>query len=153
MVEVNISRVFRTKIDERIYSFDIIAVNSSNLHSSLIGYCIVNTREDSFIVELNVSIGLSNKQFNKMIFYESLMLSLKSLLFGFLIFILIVSIFLRISMINENTFDSLLDLPLSIFIPPLIVCIIGVIVIVYLSFLIATHKIKKDNIVDILKVN
>ena len=60
MVEVNISRVFRTKIDERIYSFDIIAVNSSNLHSSLIGYCIVNTREDSFIVELNVSIGLSN---------------------------------------------------------------------------------------------
>lgn len=99
------------------------------------------------------SIGLSNKQFNKMIFYESLMLSLKSLLFGFLIFILIVSIFLRISMINENTFDSLLDLPLSIFIPPLIVCIIGVIVIVYLSFLIATHKIKKDNIVDILKVN
>ena len=99
------------------------------------------------------SIGLSNKQFNKMIFYESLMLSLKSLLFGFLIFILIVSIFLKISMINENTFDSLLDLPLSIFIPPLIVCIIGVIVIVYLSFLIATHKIKKDNIVDILKVN
>ena len=99
------------------------------------------------------SIGLSNKQFNKMIFYESLMLSLKSLLFGFLIFILIVSIFLRISMINENTFDSLLDLPLSIFIPPLIVCIIGVIVIVYLSFLIATNKIKKDNIVDILKVN
>ena len=70
-----------------------------------------------------------------------------------LIFILIVSIFLRISMINENTFDSLLDLPLSIFIPSLIVCIIGVIVIVYLSFLIATHKIKKDNIVDILKVN
>ena len=62
MVEVNISRVFRTKIDERIYSFDIIAVNSSNLHSSLIGYCIVNTREDSFIVELNVSIGLSNKE-------------------------------------------------------------------------------------------
>lgn len=99
------------------------------------------------------SIGLSNKQFNKMIFYESLMLSLKSLLFGFLIFILIVSIFLRISMINENTFDSLLDLPLSIFIPPLMICIIGVIVIVYLSFLIATNKIKKDNIVDILKVN
>ena len=56
-------------------------------------------------------------------------------------------------MINENTFDGLLDLPLSIFISPLIVCIIGVIVIVYLSFLIATHKIKKDNIVDILKFN
>ncbi len=119
----------------------IIGTISSNL----------NLRRKEFAILK--SIGLSNKQFNKMIFYESLMLSLKSLLFGFLIFILIVSIFLRISMINENTFDSLLDLPLSIFIPPLIVCIIGVIVIVYLSFLIATHKIKKDNIVDILKFN
>ena len=111
----------------------------------------LNLRRKEFAVLK--SLGLSNKQFNKMIFYESLMLSLKSLLFGFLIFILIVSIFLRISMINENTFDGLLDLPLSIFISPLIVCIIGVIVIVYLSFLIATHKIKKDNIVDILKFN
>ena len=124
-----------------ITAVSIIGTISSNL----------NLRRKEFAVLK--SIGLSNKQFNKMIFYESLMLSLKSLLFGFLIFILIVSIFLRISMINENTFDSLLDLPLSIFIPPLIVCIIGVIVIVYLSFLIATHKIKKDNIVDILKVN
>lgn len=124
-----------------ITAVSIIGTISSNL----------NLRRKEFAILK--SIGLSNKQFNKMIFYESLMLSLKSLLFGFLIFILIVSIFLRISMINENTFDSLLDLPLSIFIPPLIVCIIGVIVIVYLSFLIATHKIKKDNIVDILKVN
>ena len=124
-----------------ITAVSIIGTISSNL----------NLRRKEFAVLK--SIGLSNKQFNKMIFYESLMLSLKSLLFGFLIFILIVSIFLRISMINENTLDSLLDLPLSIFIPPLIVCIIGVIVIVYLSFLIATHKIKKDNIVDILKVN
>ena len=124
-----------------ITAVSIIGTISSNL----------NLRRKEFAILK--SIGLSNKQFNKMIFYESLMLSLKSLLFGFLIFILIVSIFLRISMINENTLDSLLDLPLSIFIPPLIVCIIGVIVIVYLSFLIATHKIKKDNIVDILKVN
>lgn len=124
-----------------ITAVSIIGTISSNL----------NLRRKEFAVLK--SLGLSNKQFNKMIFYESLMLSLKSLLFGFLIFILIVSIFLRISMINQKTFDGLLDLPLSIFISPLIVCIIGVIVIVYLSFLIATNKIKKDNIVDILKVN
>ena len=97
------------------------------------------------------SLGLSNKQFNKMIFYESLMLSLKSLLFGLLIFILIVVIFIRITMINETTFDSLLDTPLNIFIPPLLICILGVIIINYLSFLIATRKIKKDNIVDVIK--
>lgn len=99
------------------------------------------------------SIGLSNKQFNKMIFYESLMLSLKSLLFGILLFMLIVSIFIKITMINNATYEGLLQIPINIYLTPLIVCIIGVIVIVYLSFLIATNKIKKDNIVDILKVN
>ncbi len=62
MVAINISKVFRTKIDEGIYSFDIIAVRLSNLHSSLIGYCIVNTIKESFIVELNESIGLSKEQ-------------------------------------------------------------------------------------------
>ena len=97
------------------------------------------------------SIGLSNKQFNKMIFYESLMLSLKSLLFGILLFILIVSIFIKITMINDATYEGLLQIPLNIYLTPLLICIIGVIVIVYLSFLIATHKIKKDNIVDVIK--
>ncbi len=97
------------------------------------------------------SIGLSNKQFNKMIFYESLMLSLKSLLFGILLFILIVSIFIKITMINDATYEGLLQIPLNIYLTPLLICVIGVIVIVYLSFLIATHKIKKDNIVDVIK--
>ena len=97
------------------------------------------------------SIGLSNKQFNKMIFYESLMLSLKSLLFGILLFILIVSIFIKITMINDATYEGLLQIPLNIYLTPLLICIIGVILIVYLSFLIATHKIKKDNIVDVIK--
>ena len=97
------------------------------------------------------SIGLSNKQFNKMIFYESLMLSLKSLLFGILLFILIVSIFVKITMINDATYEGLLQIPLNIYLTPLLICVIGVILIVYLSFLIATHKIKKDNIVDVIK--
>ena len=98
------------------------------------------------------SIGLSNKQFNKMIFYESLMLSLKSLLFGILLFILIASIFIKITMINNDTFENLLKIPLNIYLLPLLICIVGVIVIVYLSFLIATHKIKKDNIADVIKI-
>ena len=117
----------------------IIGTISSNL----------NLRRREFAVLK--SLGLSNRQFNKMIFYESLMLSLKSLLFGLLIFILIAVIFIRITMIDETTFNSLLDIPLNIFISPLLICIFGVIIINYLSFLIATKKIKKDNIVDVIK--
>ena len=117
----------------------IIGTISSNL----------NLRRREFAVLK--SLGLTNKQFNKMIFYESLMLSLKSLLFGLLIFILLAVIFIRITMLNETTFDSLLGIPLNIFVPPLLICIFGVIIINYLSFLIATRKIKKDNIVDVIK--
>ena len=117
----------------------IIGTISSNL----------NLRRREFAVLK--SLGLTNKQFNKLIFYESLMLSLKSLLFGLLIFILIAVIFIRITMLNETTFDSLLGIPLNIFVPPLLICIFGVIIINYLSFLIATRKIKKDNIVDVIK--
>lgn len=109
----------------------------------------LNLRRKEFAVLK--SLGLSNKGFNKMIFYESLMLSLKSLLFGLLIFILIVVIFLRIAMIDNKTFSSLLDIPLNLFVLPLSICVIGVIIIVYLAFLIATRKIKKDNIVDVIK--
>ena len=117
----------------------IIGTISSNL----------NLRRREFAVLK--SLGLTNKQFNKMIFYESLMLSLKSLLFGILLFILIVSIFIKITMINDATYEGLLQIPLNIYLMPLLICIIGVILIVYLSFLIATHKIKKDNIVDVIK--
>ena len=54
---VNISEVFRTKIDEGIYSFDLIAVDSSTRVSSLVGYCVVKTKTDNFFVGLNLSIS------------------------------------------------------------------------------------------------
>ena len=72
-------------------------------------------------------------------------------MFGILLFILIVSIFIKITMINDAAYEGLLQIPLNIYLTPLLICIIGVILIVYLSFLIATNKIKKDNIVDVLK--
>ncbi len=118
----------------------IIGAISSNL----------NLRRKEFAVLK--SLGLSNRGFNKMIFYESLMLSLKSLLFGLLIFILIAVIFIRITILDKTTFDSLLDIPLNIFVSPLLICILGVIIINYLSFLIATRKIRNDNIVDVIKM-
>ena len=118
----------------------IIGAISSNL----------NLRRKEFAVLK--SLGLSNRGFNKMIFYESLMLSLKSLLFGLLIFILIAVMFIRITMIDKKTFHNLLDIPFDIFIPSLLICILGVIIINYLSFLIATRKIRNDNIVDVIKM-
>lgn len=58
----NFCGVFRTKIDEGIYSFDIIVVNSSNLYSSLVGYCVVNTGRDSFSVTLSKVASLLEEE-------------------------------------------------------------------------------------------
>ncbi len=62
MEEINISVVFRTKINEKIYSFDIVAVSSLTLVSSLVGYCVVNLKKDNFQIGINKSIRVSNEE-------------------------------------------------------------------------------------------
>lgn len=59
--------VFRTKIDEGIYSFDVIVVSEylSDIHSSLVGYCIVNTKKDRFSLRLSVAVDLSCEEMKK----------------------------------------------------------------------------------------
>ena len=58
----------------------------------------------------------------------------------------------QISIFKENYFDLVTKSPERILsITFLLICILGVIIINYLSFLIATRKIKKDNIVDVIK--
>lgn len=58
----NFCGVFRTKIDEGIYSFDIIVVCKSNLYSSFVGCCVVNTRRDIFSVTISEAITLSKEE-------------------------------------------------------------------------------------------
>ena len=66
MVEIrNFSTVFRTKIDERIYSFDVIAVISTNLYSSLVGSCVVNTKTGDFSIGINPGCNLSVDEVKK----------------------------------------------------------------------------------------
>lgn len=62
MREINLSSIFRKKIDEGIYSYDIVAVDTSTLVSSLVGYCLVNTKTDKSYVGLDKSINLSEEE-------------------------------------------------------------------------------------------
>ncbi len=52
-MEISVSTVFRTRNDEGVYSFDLIAINSKKLVSSLVGYCVVNIKNDTLVVGLN----------------------------------------------------------------------------------------------------
>jgi len=94
------------------------------------------------------SIGLSPKQFEKMIFFESLMLSSKALLFGILISLCIIFGIIDITIltnIGSNDYSYIYYIfPLK----EIIICIVSVYIIVYISFYISTRKLKKDNIID-----
>lgn len=87
------------------------------------------------------SVGLTNKGFNKMLYFESLFLGLKSLLYG-----------LPISFaINYLIHRSLLGIQdSSMYIPynSYLIAIIAVFIIVLVTMMYSSFKIKKDNIID-----
>ncbi|MDD4262691.1 MAG: hypothetical protein PHS89_10990, partial [Syntrophaceticus schinkii] len=82
--------------------------------------------------------------FNKMINYESIFYGLKALLYG-----LPVSILISVWMYNSfgNMFEFAFILPWK----EILYCVAGVFVIIFITMLHASAKLKNDNIVDALK--
>lgn len=91
------------------------------------------------------SIGLTKKGFNKMIYFESLFFGLKSLMFSIPISGIIIYLIHK-SVVEVVAFESIM-LPIT----QMIYAIIGVFIIVLLTMLYASHKIKKDNILEAIR--
>ena len=91
------------------------------------------------------SIGLDKKGFNKMIYFESLFFGLKSLLYALPVSGVIIY-FIHTSMNSVIEYQSIM-LPIT----QMIYAIIGVFVIVSLTMLYASRKIKKDNILEAIR--
>ena len=91
------------------------------------------------------SIGLTKNGFNKMIYFESLFFGLKSLMFSLPVSGVIIYLIHK-SMINVIEFQNIM-FPIE----EVIFAIIGVFVIVLLTMLYASHKIKKDNILEAIR--
>ena len=90
------------------------------------------------------SVGITPRGFGKMINYESLFYGIKALLYGLPIS-LVTSYLLYRAM--GNSFEFNFALPWG----SVIGAIIAVFVIVGLSMLYSSSKIKKENIIDVLK--
>lgn len=90
------------------------------------------------------SVGLTPQGFNKMINYESIFYGLKALLYG-----LPISIF--ITLLLYNGFGSMFQF--TFFLPwkEIIACVIGVFIIIFITMLHASSKLKHENIIDALK--
>lgn len=91
------------------------------------------------------SMGLTPGGFNKMIFFESLFFGLKSLLYALPVSVVVIFLFhLSFGQITSITHFLL---PWS----SIIISIVGVFLIVLLTMMYATHKMKKENILDAIR--
>lgn len=90
------------------------------------------------------SIGLTPKGFNRILYFESLFFGLKSLIYGIPVAI-IVTFILGSSLNNVVTIEFLFP------IKSIIIAIIGVFIIVFLSMMYASRRIKKENILEALR--
>jgi len=90
------------------------------------------------------SVGLTPQGFNKMINYESIFYGLKALLYGLPIAIVV-------TMLLYNGFGNMFEF--TFFLPwkEIIACVIGVYVIIFITMLHASSKLKHENIIDALK--
>ena len=91
------------------------------------------------------SVGLSPKGFQKMIFFESLFFGLKSLLYALPVSFVIILLIAN-SMGYTFTFDGIL-IPWG----SVIAAIVGIFLIVLLTMMYSSSKIKKENILNSLR--
>ena len=90
------------------------------------------------------SIGLTPSEFNKMIIFECLLFGLKSLIYG-------ISVSLIITYLFHLSFNKMVKTSLIIPYTSIIIAILGIFIIVLMTMWYATKKIKKENILDIIR--
>lgn len=102
----------------------------------------INLRRKEFAVLR--SIGLSPKGFNKMIWFESLMFGVKSLVYGLPVGCLL-------SYLISRSMDELVSNTFMIPLKPILICIVAVFLIVLITMWYATSKLKHENIIDTIR--
>ena len=90
------------------------------------------------------SVGMTPKEFNKMINYESLFYGIKALLYGLPISFVVMYLIHKTLMVK---FGFVFEIPWV----SVSIAIIAVFVIVGVSMLYSSKKIKRENIIDVLK--
>lgn len=90
------------------------------------------------------SIGLTPRGFNKIIFLESLLFSLKALIFG-------IPTGLILSIIISNNMNMLVDNSYIFPLKAIIISIVGSLIITLITMFYTSNKIKKENILDSIR--
>ncbi|KAB3534486.1 ABC transporter permease [Alkaliphilus pronyensis] len=90
------------------------------------------------------SVGLTPKGFNKMINYESIFYGLKALLYG-------MPVGVAISVWIYNSFGYIFEFTFVLPWREMLICTIGVFIIIFITMMHSSAKLKKENIIDALR--
>lgn len=102
----------------------------------------INLRRKEFAVLR--SIGLSPRGFNKMLYFESIFFGLKSLLYS-------IPVSIGVSYLIYRSIDNMVEGSFSLPLEYILIAVIGVFIIVLLTMLYSSRKIKHENILDAIR--
>ena len=87
------------------------------------------------------SIGLTNKGFNRILYFETLFIGLKAIIYGIAVSLIIIYLI-------HNSLSQVSSRSIYIPFTSFIIAIIAVFLIVFLTMIYSSRKIKKDNILE-----
>lgn len=102
----------------------------------------INLRRKEFAVLR--SIGLSPRGFNKMLYFESIFFGLKSLLYS-------IPVSIGVSFLIYRSIDNIVEGSFALPLEYILIAVIGVFIIVLLTMLYSSRKIKRENILDAIR--
>lgn len=148
---INVNNLYQTRIQGKqmqmivsvfTYGFVIliVAICVANIFNTISTSISLRRREFAMLQ----SVGMTPKGFSKMLRYESIFYGLKALLYGLPISAAIM-VLMHISMMEGFQFEMVIPW-LSV-----AIAIVGVFLIVGVTMLYSSHKVKKENIIDALR--
>lgn len=125
------------------YAFIILitAICIANIINTISTSIAIRKREFAMLK----SVGITPKGFNRMLNYESIFYGIKALIYGLPISVLVMYLMYRLLMFN---FEYPFEIPWV----SVIIVIVAVFIIVGTAMLYSGSKVKKDNIIDALKL-
>lgn len=129
-------------IDIFLYGFIALVslITVTNIINTITTSIYLRRREFAMIK----AVGMTNKKFNKMIAYESIFYGIKGIIYG-LPFGILIDYFLFKNVSSVFIYDYVFPYK------TILIAIIFVFIIIFLTTIYSVRKIKKDNIVDVIK--
>lgn len=122
------------------FIFLISAIGVSNVFNTISTNITLRRREFANLK----SIGMTNKQFKQMLDLECIFYGSKALLYGLPLGILVCYLL-------NNAFSDMIEFMFRIPWKSIIICVIAIYLVVYVTMVYASRKVKKENIIDVIR--